>query len=629
MHDLPVEVRQGVLADPVFAKVLADPPGAIRMGTICFDQDRYFEAVETAFKQGTASCVSTTELTFDLRYIAWVGARVPGIILALPGGPEVFQDFNSLYFLLLDNYDETRVAEILESCEMDPDTRADLFDQLRGCSPVERIIRLRATVEQSSLSFFSKLTARIRATGDVNPDGLMPAPSTMLTYLGYSDASIAPSDAACRLIETTSLRTAILRWSAIPAPLPKSLMDAYRGLDRASQRRLAKNLVRNCPNAVALANLSSLLIEATIPCARKAVGSRIVSVLAKAKTSGLGLITDTARWAANELSRNPDVIEWPQSTYLSVAWGCASELLRVFASTSVDPNWIQSYLEPNTALEEFLYAFSRRMDAAHPANVVGESLLLALVYDVASQGCGMRPAVMQSILDLLVTKDEDGALFRPELFFQSQRLENHLSSALGLPREKQLLEVFGQRAADGFAIQSDNSNLQSELRGDVLPDNAMLHYLGLIFGEAPVEETWFRKTLLDWCSLLCEAVETGYANFAELWVFASLNARASGDSVSLERLKSEFSRMLKAIATLPKDHRDSGMRAATMVAATLCDASSTDERLKYMASRLQEMLAIIPESSDTVRRIASHYVRRVEANLTANFANVLLLGRLY
>ncbi len=372
--------------------------------------------------------------------------------------------------------------------------------------PSRRIEEARSWIKNSAAVYYSKLYKYIETQPDFSISDLRP-PSTeglLRHYRLTTDVETGSKlhewleNQAKDLIQDEGIKTAILRFSNLPIPLPQALGNAVLDLPDEEQHTLFKELLRTAGSPLAQIHFIHLLIntgdeKSSFWRLAKKIIRNLFSDEGKAQLSAsLSLL----KWSNEELNHWSEFRQLPFHIRLFMVWAHANELYRIFSGLGAPDAWLEVTFKDLSDKRLPFEIFGRDSDywydIAHPRRIENiRFLFYGLSYSIGDKADVFVDEKLKHLFrDQGFRSVENMLVPIPQLLLDSTQAQNKLQSFLGKDPGETLSSLINKEMASQLttvSLQTMTAGVVERLRQK---DNdwSPWVYIQAILGDLPPYE---------------------------------------------------------------------------------------------------------------------------------------------
>jgi len=442
--DLPENIKNEFALDSELMNSLGYT-SLIRIGELEFEPREFLSALSVAINDNTASVKSLgSEEEFQIKRIDTVGESAVTLINLDDGiGLNIQDDI----FALLSNSPSIREETLLRHptwFDCDNQTLEKIVSEIVSKdNPQERVELAEKWRNSSAVTFYKKLYDQLSRREPfelaifrpINAEALLRHHRLRMSIEDGRRFQEVINSSSKDLLQEVGLFEAISRFSGLPIPLPKSLVDAAKSLSPDEKRKFVKRCLNITGSPLSKFHFIHLLAHiSTDEHAYHRLARRIIRNLLKTDDSEFDAFFSVLSWINNDFNLWPETRIMPKHIRLFLVWAHSHRIFTIFKSLGAPDDWLESVFksqyQPITS-DLFERDLSLYCDVANPKQVNRPSFVLS----------GFQYCLGEKTNDYL--DETSKALFLKEVFTEIDGKSGpHLSLIRDLSRASNVLESF-------------------------------------------------------------------------------------------------------------------------------------------------------------------------------------------
>lgn len=358
----------------------------------------------------------------------------------------------------------------------------------------DRIERAKTWQSGSMNIFYRNLFVKIRDTGRVGTDDLVPTTAESLTnYLRISGKGITSLEASAKaLMEEAGPLEAIKRFACLPIELPKVIQESIRRLSEPDYRYLVKGLVHTYGSPIAKFHFLRILtvVVHSAETNRRLAVRALSNILDRSYAADFEALKSVLRWSEEELNGIEGFQGLPTWQRMVCAWAHANNVFSILRSLNVPTDWISGRFGIPRVTH---LAFDRGdfwYDITHSRKLTRELFIVSgLTYalsDSAEQVLSQR--IASKLSDLVFVKSGEGRSLNPAFLSNRVNALNSTGSFFASEVTGLLSRVVEPTIAQELTsanLVSFASGALSDIERNLLDLNGWVR-LHVVFGDQPL-----------------------------------------------------------------------------------------------------------------------------------------------
>ena len=387
--DLPEEIKNEFDLDPEFMNSMGYA-SFIKIGEFEFEHKSFLNALGTAIN-GNSLVINPlrSEVNIQLEPNPSIGENAvkltrlddhtslniqDDIFALLSSSPEIREKTLLRHPEWFDCDSETLENTISEIVSKDdPQERVDLVEEWRNSSAItfyENLYQQLRKREPFELGIFRPLSA----------EALLRHQRLKIHIRDEREFQEVIESSADNLLHEVGIFEAISRFSGLPIPLPKSLLDAAGGLSREKKRTLVKKCLNNVGSPISKFHFIRLLSH--ISNEEKSyyrLARRVIVNLLRSTDSEFDAFFSILNWTYNDFNLWHEVKGISKQIQLLLVWAHSHRIFTIFNSLRVSNDWLEGVFKPiyqpisPDILDRDLSLFS---DVANPRQISRQRFVL-------------------------------------------------------------------------------------------------------------------------------------------------------------------------------------------------------------------------------------------------------------
>ena len=473
--DLPEAFREELSLDTDFmAKIGLISRSITKVFNLDFDPDEFIKAASEAIN-GSYAVLSTLDRDHEIKLISFISDDGKKTICIDEHEEEKKVILDDDTFGLLLESSEEREAVLRRNlswfdCPKQISEEA-IAEIVSIEEPGRRIEKARSWSKNSAAVYYSNLQEDIKVQSSFKRSALRPPSIEGLLrhYRLTSEVEVGAQlyawldDKAKDLIQDEGLKEAILRFSKLPIPFPRSLVSSVINLPRKQRYTLIKGLIKSAGSPLTQIHFVHLLIHSgdgqssSWRLAKKIIRHLFCDEGRRKFSASLSVI----KWVNEELNRWSEFRQLPSHIRLLMVWAHANELYRIFLDSGVsDQSLEEMFGDSNYKIpfEVFELDSSYWYDIAHPRRIQYIPFLLnGLSYSIGDRA---DIFVDENLKNLF--QDQN---FYPQVLLDSTLAQNNLCSFLGGDQGEVLSGLWDKETAEKLTTTSLQQLMEQTLEG--------------------------------------------------------------------------------------------------------------------------------------------------------------------
>ena len=501
--------------------------------------------------------------------------------------------------------------------------------------PIRRIEKARSWIKNSAAVYYSELQENMKVQSEISTLRPPSIEGLLRHYRLTPDIEAGVKlhewldNQANDLMKDEGLNIAISRFSNLPIPLPRSLVNAVLDLSYEQRYNLIKELSKVASSPLTQIHFVHLLVHSGD---EKSLFWRLAKKIIRHLFSDEGKNKLSAslsilKWVNEEFNHWSEFCQLSSHIRLFMIWAHANKLYRIFSASRIPNLWLEEKFKrlnyERLPFETFERDSSYWYDIAHPRRIQYIPFLFyGLSYSIGDKADIFVDEKLKGLFSDQGFQpfDENTLIPIPSLLLDSTLAQNNLHSFFGENWGKILLSLWDKETVIKLTTTSLQELTEQVLEGLMKKENEQINWIWIhaILGDLPPYEKIIdriRKIILKtgFADLYHKDANSGNIAFQT----ACLQSKHIGNKDICDHLRSELLKIVEHLESesthnrTDKEHsmskRDTLIAVSELVInISIASGPQPQDRIIYLVEILNQIIEIwkdsIPEIESMVRR---------------------------
>lgn len=510
-----------------------------------------------------------------------------------------------------------------------------------------RVEEAQQLARNSAVLYYKNLSEKIHDTYTIDFSALNPPNlESILRFLRIpleADANNLNDlieKAAAILINEAGVGEAIHRFSGLPIPIPKTILDSLDQLNNHDKRILVKKFIKVASTPLSKAHFIRILNHLGISNLAYTLLAKRVSkaLLAPVSKAYVEAFISLLNWVNVELSNWSTFSEALVPHKLLCVWIHTHRIYTALVSAKTPPQWIASHFSPNTAHRLSLDFFNRGaiywQDIAHPHRVQPATfLLLSVSYSLQEVRDSFWDQELATMISKIAVTTLNGNASPPiELLSDPTLASNSISSFLGTDLGIALSSVLSETDASHFShsqMHKVASDATQDLETSKFDNGAWLHLL-LVLNDLPIYPDLSERFRIIVGNInFVELLQQDFELFTIAMRCSAQQALHISNNEEREQLRNKFINALSLVSELKAheilDVNDDVLMAFVDISFLLAISEDTLEaKVERLAAHWKEIITHQNDSKNLLKPILTYFCEHLPLQYTRPLWSLLL-----
>ena len=501
--------------------------------------------------------------------------------------------------------------------------------------PIRRIEKARSWIKNSAAVYYSELQENMKVQSEISTLRPPSIEGLLRHYRLTPDIEAGVKlhewldNQANDLMKDEGLNIAISRFSNLPIPLPRSLVNAVLDLSYEQRYNLIKELSKVASSPLTQIHFVHLLVHSGD---EKSLFWRLAKKIIRHLFSDEGKNKLSAslsilKWVNEEFNHWSEFCQLSSHIRLFMIWAHANKLYRIFSASRIPNLWLEEKFKrlnyERLPFETFERDSSYWYDIAHPRRIQYIPFLFyGLSYSIGDKADIFVDEKLKGLFSDQGFQpfDENTLIPIPSLLLDSTLAQNNLHSFFGENWGKILLSLWDKETVIKLTTTSLQELTEQVLEGLMKKENEQINWIWIhaILGDLPPYEKIIdriRKIILKtgFADLYHKDANSGNIAFQT----ACLQSKHIGNKDICDHLRSELLKIVEHLESesthnrTDKEHsmskRDTLIAVSeSVINISIASGPQPQDRIIYLVEILNQIIEIwkdsIPEIESMVRR---------------------------